>query len=68
MKAINIYTEGSGPAPKAWEEIPIIKESRPSPIGQEVSLQRVSDTNIAIWYTRRGIFWRPASDPFLVIE
>ena len=68
MKVINIYKTGSSPAPEEWEEIEEIKKERPSPIGQEVSLQRIDGTSIAIWYTRKSIYWNPVGDPFLVEE
>ena len=64
--AENIYHISSSPAPKEWEEIPEIKKKRPSPIGQEVSLQRLDNTNICIWYTRKFVSWNPASDPFVI--
>lgn len=68
MKAKNIYHLSSEPAPKEWTEIPEIKEKRPSPIGQEVSLQRLDGTNICIWYTRKAVYWNPVGDPFIVTE
>ena len=66
MKAKNIYHFSSSPAPKEWEEMPEIKKQRPSPIGHEVSLQRLDGTNICMWYIRARVFWKPASDPFIM--
>lgn len=68
MKAINLSRQGSSPAPSAWKVIPEIKACRPSPIGQDVSLQLIDGTkNICVWMvSRSGGVWDIASDFFLV--
>lgn len=68
IKAFNIYKCGSSKAPKEWEQIPLIKLAMPSPIGQEISLQRIDGTNLCIWYTRKSVWWNPVGDPFYVEE
>ena len=70
MKAISL----NGPnttsrAPDEWREIPEIKEQRPSPWGQENSLQRIDGTNVCVWLSNKGDgMWNINSDFFLIIE
>lgn len=64
--AQNIFKIGSHPAPKEYEDIIEIKESRPKGVGFESSLQELDGTNICMWYKRSSVYWTPASEPFIV--
>lgn len=53
-------------APEEWEEIPAIKGSKPAYRGHKISLQKVENTNICVWYALGKDGWLPASAPYLV--
>lgn len=67
MKVINLMSSNSSPAPKEWKDLPEVKTQRPSPNGQESSLQRIDGTNICAWFSNSGNgLWTPNSDFFIV--
>jgi hypothetical protein len=66
-RIINLMESGSHPAPEEWKRIPEIKKQKPTPIGQEFSLQVIDGTNVCAWYINKGdARWILNSDFFIV--
>ena len=66
MKAKNLFTINSSPAPKDWEEIPEIKSQYPTQKNVKKSLYKLDGLNICYWMVCNNGIWNPASDFFYV--
>lgn len=60
--------ESSSPAPKKWESLEAIKEHRPHPVGQEVSLQQYDKSHdLCQWHIHKGPYWNAVGPVFKIV-